>query len=73
MMTKYMRLTKEELREAYEICRLEHDALMALAESGKTIYERRINVAVRQYAAYFHLVKQYAVVRRRKKRRDSKK
>jgi len=72
-MKKYKRLTKAKLLETYEICRLEHEALMALAESGKTIFKRRINIHLRQYAACLYLLKQYSVVRRRKMRRDSKK
>ena len=71
-MKKYKRLTKEKLLKTYNICRLEHEALMALADSGKTIFKRRIDVVVRQYVVYLHLLKQYAVVRRRKIRRDSK-
>ena len=71
MTMKYKRLTKEKLRKSYEICRLEHEALLALAESGKTIFEYRIRILVRQYEIYLHLLKQYAVVRRRKLRRDS--
>jgi len=72
-MMKYQRLTKETLRKVYEICHLEHEALLELAESGETIFENRIDFLIRQYEGYFRLVKQYSVVRRRKKRRDSKK
>ena len=71
-MMKYQRLTRETLRKTYEICLLEHEALLELAESGKTIFKKRINTVVRQYVRYLYLVKQYSVVRRRKKRRDSK-
>jgi len=69
---KYKRLTMAKLRKKYDKCRLEHEALLALAESGKTIFEYRIETVVRQYAGYLHLLKLYAAVRRRKLRRDSK-
>ena len=57
-------MKRSNLIKHRDICRVEHDALFALAENGKRIEKYRIEIVLRQYEIYLNMLTEYANERR---------
>jgi hypothetical protein len=70
MKKKKERVTKEKLLAVREQCRLDHEALLALLESGELIPRHKLCIVLGLYREYLCMMKEYAIVQRRELRKE---